>query len=134
MHAHCRAVYNSATYVINDLHKCYHVVSQGQAVEQYIKPNAMVWQNQKAVPESQIIVFLPVGRVRFSEAPSNIAVTPFETKQGCDRLSSCYCVFTSFASRTVHQEIAYNFSTDSFLVAFQGFLLASGHTTRAMFS
>ena len=107
MHVHFWAVYNSATYAINELHKIYHVVSQPQTVEKYIKGNCMVCRNQTAVPESQMIVSFPAGRVKFSEAPSNIVGTPLETKKGSHYLLRCCCVFTCLALRAVHQEIAY---------------------------
>ena len=74
----------------------------------------MVCQNQKAVPELQLIVFLPADRVGLSEVPLNIAGTSLEIKQDCDCLSRYCCVFTCLASRGVHQEMAYNLSTNFF--------------------
>ena len=86
----------------------------------------MVCQNQKAVPGLQMIVFLPAGRVGFNEAPLNIAGISLEIKQSCDRLSRYCCVFTCLASRGVHQEMAYDFSTDFFLVASHVFYQQAG--------
>ena len=78
-----------------------------------------------------MIASLPDGRVGFSEAPLNIVG---RTKQGCHYLLHCCCVFMCLASRAVHQEIAYNLSTDSFLVVLRHFLSVSHHTISVMYS
>ena len=138
LHAHCRAGHSSATYVMNELRKCYHVVGQRQTVKQYIKRNCMICRNQKAVPGSQLMAPLPAGRVTPSRGAFEHCevdyMGPLEIKQGCNRLSRYCCVFTCLASRAVHLEMAYDLSTDSFLMAFRRFLSVRGDTTRVMYS
>ena len=138
LHAHYRAGHSSATYVMNELRKRYHVVGQRRTVKQYIKRNCMICRNQKAVPGSQLMAPLPAGRVTPSRgAFEHYGVDymgPLEIKQGRNRLSRYCCVFTCLASRAVHLEMAYDLSTDSFLMAFRRFLSVRGDTTTVMYS
>ena len=138
LHAHYRAGHSSATYVMNELRKRYHVVGQRRTVKQYIKRNCMNCRNQKAVPGSQLMSPLPAGRVIPSRGAFEHCgvdyMGPLEIKQGRNRLSRYCCVFTCLASRAVHLEMAYDLSTNSFLMAFRRFLSVRGDTTRVMYS
>ena len=138
LHAHYRACHSSATYVMNELRKRYHVVGQRRTVKQYIKRNCMICRNQKAVPGSQLMSPLPAGRVIPSRGAFEHCgvdyMRPLEIKQGRNSLSRYCCVFTCLASRAVHLEMAYDLSTDSFLMAFRRFLSVRGDTTRVMYS
>ena len=138
LHAHYRAGHSSATYVMNELRKRYHVVGQRRTVKQYIKRNCMICRNQKAVPGSQLMAPLSAGRVTPSRGAFEHCgvdyMGPLEIKQGRNRLSRYCCVFTCLASRAVHLEMAYDLSTDSFLMAFRRFLSVRGDTTRVMYS
>ena len=101
LHAHYRAGHNSATYVMNELRKRYHVVGQRRTVKQYIKRNCMICRNQKAVPGSQLMDPLPPGRVTPSRGAFEHCgvdyMGPLEIKQGRNRLSRYCCVFTCLA-------------------------------------
>ena len=138
LQAHYRAGHSSATYVMNELRKRYHVVGQRRTVKQYIKRNCMICRNQKAVPGSQLMSPLPAGRVIPSRGAFEHCgvdyMRPLEIKQGRNSLSRYCCVFTCLASRAVHLEMAYDLSTDSFLMAFRRFLSVRGDTTRVMYS
>ena len=138
LHAHYRAGHSSATYVMNQLRKRYHVVGQRRTVKQYIKRNCMICRNQKAVPGSQLMAPFPAGRVTPSRGAFEHCgvdyMGPLEIKQGRNRLSLYCCVFTCLASRAVHLEMVYDLSTDSFLMAFRRFLSVRGDTTRVMYS
>ena len=98
----------------------------------------MICRNQKTVPGSQLMAPLPASRVTPSSGAfehCRVDYTgPLEIKQGRNRLSRYCCVFMCLASRAVHLEMAYDSSTDSFLMAFRRFLSVRGDTTRVMYS
>ena len=84
------------------------------------------------------MALLPAGRVTPSRGAFEHCgvdyMGPLEIKQGRNCLSHYCCVFTCLASRAVHLEMAYDLSTDSFLMAFRRFLSVRGDTTRVMYS
>ena len=59
---------------------------------------------------------------------------PLDVKQGRNCLKRYCCVFTCLASRATHLEMAYDLTTESFLMALRRFLSTRGHSTRVIFS
>ena len=80
--------------------------------------------------EVQQMADLPESRVTPYEPPfSRVGIDyfgPFLMKRGRSEIKRYGCVFTCFATRAVHIEIAYTLDTDSFLHALDRFIARRG--------
>ena len=136
--AHCESGHSGAQYVLNKLRDRFHIVGQCRTVRHYIKQDCMVCRNLEARLGSQLMAPLPPARVEAGcSAYENCGVDymgPLEIKQGRNRLKRYCCVFTCLATRATHLEVAYDLSTESFLMALRRFLSTRGHSTRVIFS
>ena len=135
---HAKLGHNSSSYVLNSLRSRYHVIGQERTVKHYTKQMCMLCRNQNAAFGSQLMAPLPPARVEIGRgAFENCGVNymgPLDVKQGRNCLKRYCCVFTCLASRATHLEMAYDLTTESFLMALRRFLSTRGHSTRVIFS
>ena len=135
---HSNYGHNASQYVLNKLRERYHVVGQNRTVKRFIKENCMVCRNQNARTGSQLMSPLPAARVDHGSSAFECCgvdyMGPLEVKQGRSTLKRYCCVFTCLASRATHLEMAYDLTTESFLMCLRRFLSTRGHATRVMYS
>ena len=135
---HSNYGHNASQYVLNKLRERYHVVGQNRTVKRFIKENCMVCRNQNARTGSQLMSPLPAARVDHGSSAFECCgvdyMGPLEVKQGRSILKRYCCVFTCLASRATHLEMAYDLTTESFLMCLRRFLSTRGHATRVMYS
>ena len=98
----------------------------------------MTGRNCKAVTDAQLMAPLTSTRGNSSryvfEHWGVGFVGPLEVKQGRNFLRRYCYVFTCFATRSNHLEIAYDLTTGSLLMAIRRFLAVRGHGTRIIYS
>ena len=63
----------------------------------------------------------------------NFVMELLEVKQARNTLKRYCCVFTCFASRATHLEMAYSLTTESFLMVLRRFLSTRGYSTHTIF-
>ena len=138
LYHHSEMGHNSTNYVLNYLRSRYHVVGQGRTVKRYIKQMCMVCRYRDASLGSQLMAPLPPARVEAGQGAFNSCgidyMGPLVVKQGRSSLKRYCCVFTCLASRATHLEMAYDLSTESFLMALRRFLSTRGHSTKTIYS
>ena len=97
----------------------------------------MVCRNQNARTGSQLMSPLPAARVDHGSSAFECCgvdyMGPLEVMQGRSTLKRYCCVFTCLASRATHLEMAYDLTTESFLMCLRRFLSTRGHATRVMY-
>ena len=137
-HYHSELGHNASHYVMNSLRSRYHVIGQERTVRHYIKQTCMVCRNRNASFGTQLMAPLPPARVEAGRSAfENSGVDymgPLDVKQGRSSVKRYCCVFTCLASRAVHLEMAYDLTTESFLMALRRFLSTRGHSVRAIYS
>ena len=134
---HANSGHNLSIYVLNSLRSRYHVIGQERTVKHYIKQMFMLCRNKNATFGSQLMTSLPPARVEIGRgAFENCGVDymgPLDVNQGQNCLKRYSCVFTCLASKP-HLEMAYDLTTELFLMALRRFLSTRGHSTRVIFS
>lgn len=122
-HYHEQGQHAGTNQILSALSVHYWIVSAREEIREWEKECAKC-KRTKAAAASQIMAPLPVHRTSQSmRAFTECSVDyggPFPTIQGRGktRTKRYLCLFTCFATRAVHLEIAYSLDTDSFLNAF----------------
>jgi hypothetical protein len=121
--SHERNHHAGTNHVLADLSSQYWIVSAREAIRKFERA-CMTCKRNKAMPGRQIMAPLPEQRLSVSmRAFVHTSVDyagPFITRQGRGkaRQKRYLCLFTCFATRAVHFEMANSLDTDSFLNAF----------------
>ena len=130
--------HNAAQYVLNTLRERFYVIGQGRTVKYYIKKDCLICRYQHAKPGTQLMAPLPPARVEAGNKTFETCgvdyMGPLEVRQDRNQLKRYCCVFTCLASRATHLEMAYDLTTESFLMALRRFLSIRGHSTRTIHS
>ena len=135
---HAELGHNSSSYVLNILRARHHVIGQERTVKYHIKRMCMDCRNRSATFGSQLMAPLPPARIEVGRSAfENCGIDymgPLEVRQARSILKRYCCVFTCLASRATHLEMAYDLTTESFLMVLRRFLSARGHSTHTIFS
>ena len=114
---------------LNNLMKCYWVVSPKATVSRVIK-QCLSCERRNARPKTQIMADLPPARLQMFQPPfSHTGVDyfgPFLVRQRMSEVKRYGCIFTCLTVRAVYLEVAPDLTTTSFINALRRFVARRG--------
>ena len=127
--AHEKLGHSGREYVLSDIRQKYWIVGARSTVRRVLS-GCFDCKRRCAPPCGQKMADLPENRVTPGDAPfTYVGVDffgPFFVKRGRSQLKRYGCLFTCFAIRAVHIEVAHSLDTHSFINALQRFMSRRG--------
>ncbi len=129
---HERSAHSGREHVLSLIREDYWIIGARSVVKRVLY-ECRYCKLKFSKPLSQKMANLPKERVMSNEPPFSCTDVdyfgPIMVKSGRNELKRYGCLFTCFASRAIHIEIAHSLDTDSFLNAFQRFVARRGQPT-----
>lgn len=127
---HKQLGHSGRNYVLSQLRQKYWVPNAHSAIRKVLS-KCVVCRRIHGVRGQQQMADLPRDRVLLDEPPFTRTVVdyfgPFDVKRGRLTVKRCGVIFTCFAIRAVHIEVAASLDTDSFVNALRRFVSRKGH-------
>ena len=127
--AHQRSGHAGVERVLSDLRQRFWLVS-GRRDVRTVVDSCITCRRSRGKMGVQLMADLPQSRSTAGEPPfSRMGVDyfgPFLVKRGRSEVKRYGCLFTCFATRAVHLEVAHSLDTDSFINALERFIARRG--------